>query len=119
MSNFVDYMADMGKILYYYPYQAYLDTSIEIVRPYELEEIIPACIQQMITSMDFKNPCPYDGIKPRYLEIFDTRSNRYIVECPKPFLLLPTLESELNNNFKVKGWLGHGEKVFYRKLINL
>lgn len=118
MLRYCHYQIDIGEVYHYLPYQAYLDTSIEINNAEDVEDLIPPSIEFM-EARGIPSNCLADGIRPRYLEVFDVRSNRYIIECPKPFLLLPTLIDELNNNSKIKGWVGHGEKVFHRRLVTL
>ena len=110
------YQTDIGKIYHYFPYNAYVDTSFTESTPsYDVFDLIPPSITNLLLQ-PVKIECPVQKIKARYLEVFDLRSNRYIIECPKPWVLLPNLLSELTNDVRLKGYVAHGETNGYVNL---
>jgi hypothetical protein len=115
------YKTDIGQTYYFFRYQAYLDDTRESInQPVDILSLIPSSISNLIVFEETGFNCPISGITPRYLEIFDIRQNRYIIQCPLPWLeLLPGLFQELNNNSEILGFVAYGEKVKYRNLIRL
>ena len=116
----VHYQTDLGKIYYLFPYSAYVDTSREIIDPFDVAELIPQSISNLLIY-NARFVCPEKGITPRYLEIFDTRDNRYVIECPFPWGTTPLLFLQLkfDTRIKIGGYVAHGEKVKYTQLIKV
>lgn len=110
------YQTDLGKFYYLFPYSAYIDTSKEVINPFEVSELIPQSIKNLLIY-NARVICPEKGINPRYLEIFDTKDNRYIMECPLPWGQMPLLFDQLKNDIRLKGYVAHGETIKYAQLI--